>query len=70
MRTAIKTKSGHTYSFWMPNSGGYVRLEGKNAEGTLAPQICTGGGFTGSTVSATPESFERVCKKWVKNFDR
>ncbi len=27
-------------------------------------QICEGGGHMGNTISATPETFEKVCKKW------
>jgi hypothetical protein len=65
MRITIKSKAQIEYSFWAPDNGGYVRLEGKNAPGTVGQQICRGGGFSGSTISCTPDNFRAVCRKWL-----
>ena len=46
----------------------YVRLEQPGKSGTLAPQICYGGGFMGSTVTSTPVSFESDCRKWYRQY--
>lgn len=64
MRHTINSRVFGTSTFFMPDSGGYVRLESTGKSGTLAPQICDGGGFMGSTVSASPASFAAECKKW------
>jgi hypothetical protein len=47
-----------------PHDSKYVRLEEPGKPGTLSPQICYGGGFTGNTVSSTPATFERDCRTW------
>lgn len=44
----------------------YVDLNGK--EGCLGKQICKGGYLMGSTIQATDENFERVCKNWFKAY--
>jgi hypothetical protein len=51
-----------------PHDSKYVRLEEDGKTGTLAPQICYGGGFTGNTVSSTPATFERDCRTWYRQY--
>lgn len=64
MRTTIKI-DGNEYNFWMPDEGGYVRLEEGNNFGVLGRQICNRG-FFGNTLTATPETFKKKCTKWAK----
>jgi hypothetical protein len=71
MRTTIKSrKTGETFDFWAPDNGGYVRLESDGREGTLGYQICSGGGFTGSTISCTQDSFKTDCRRWYRSYTR
>jgi len=49
-----------------PHDSRYVRLEEPGKSGTLAPQICYGGGFRGNTVSSTPATFEHDCRTWYR----
>ena len=51
-----------------PRDSKYVRIEEDGKTGTLAPQICYGGGFMGNTVSSTPETFERDCRTWYSQY--
>jgi hypothetical protein len=72
MRKTITRKStGRTFDFWMRDGGGYVWLEFPNKPATMGQQICNGGHFMGSTMSATPETFNKKCRNWynaaVKN---
>jgi hypothetical protein len=60
----INSKKHGEISFFMPNNGGYIRLESSGKNGTLGAQICSGGKFIGNTISATEASFEETCKKW------
>lgn len=32
------------------------------------PQICQGGGFMGSTLAASDEGFEAVCRRWYRAY--
>ena len=48
-------------SYWMPEAGGYVWVEGAGRPGTLGHQACEG---SGSTIRATPESFSDVVRKY------
>lgn len=62
-RFVIKSRIHGVQLFTMPKAdGGYIWRNGK--------QICVGGRSTGSTIRATPESFERVCRKWWAAFLR
>ena len=70
-KTEIETIYGTekpVFEFWAPDNGGYVRLESDGKSGTLGQQICDGGGFSGGTVSATPENFTRVCRSWYRQY--
>ncbi|RZP88974.1 hypothetical protein [Vibrio vulnificus] len=59
-------KTGQDFEFWMPHDGGYIRLESEGKEGILGRQICKGGGFMGSALIATPETFKSVCRNWYR----
>ena len=63
-RFTINTRDAGTLEFFVPDNGGYVRLESGGRSGTLAPQICKGGGFMGSTLTATAETLPTVAKRW------
>jgi hypothetical protein len=54
------TKLKRTVSFYMADSGGHVYL----GSGTDGRQICGDGHFMGRALSATPQTFERVCRRW------
>ena len=70
MRTSINSKVlGKNLSFWMRDAGGYVYLEDKGP-GTTGSQICQGGGFMGNTLSATSDSFEKICRSWYRSHIR
>lgn len=66
MELTINTHKHGKISFWMDDRGGYIYLQYPDRPGQLGQQICTGGRFTGSTVSATPETFEKACRRWHK----
>ena len=69
-RFTIKTRNHGEKSFFVPDTGGYVRLEEGDKIGTLGKQICYGGGFRGSTVTASPETLETESRRWWKQFLR
>ena len=51
----------HGYQiFTVPDDGGYVRRNGT--------QICTGGKFLGSTITANEKSLETTARKWWADF--
>ena len=67
MRMTIKSRSfNREFEFWMPDDGGYVRLEREGRTGTLGEQICYGGGFRGNTISSSPDGFEHACRSWYR----
>ena len=64
-RFTIKTRNHGAKSFFVPDNGGYVRLEDTGTNhGTLGRQICYGGGFYGNTVTADAGSLERKARRW------
>ena len=63
-RLVIKSRILGEQSFFMPDNGGYIRLESEGRSGTLGAQICEGGTFRGDTISASPTTFESECRKW------
>jgi adenosylmethionine-8-amino-7-oxononanoate aminotransferase len=71
MQTTIKS-GGKTFTFFAPNSGGYVRHETGSASGTLAQQICDGGTYLGNTLrcGATEESLKKVARGWLRQRTR
>jgi hypothetical protein len=69
MDMTIKSrKLGQEFSFFMPDNGGYVRLESAGHPGTLGKQICYGGNFAGMTVHASPATFKKECHRWYANY--
>ena len=65
-RIIIKTRKEGEMSFFCPADGGYVWLESECRPGTLGQQICEGGGFMGSTLSAREETLSDVARKWLR----
>ena len=68
MELTIKSRTEGTFSFWMNDTGGYIFLESDEKPGTLGQQICKGGYFSGSTLRATPDTFEKVCRNWYRGY--
>lgn len=64
MRFTINSTRFGEHTFFMPDNGGYVRLECGAQHGTLGQQICNGGGFRGYTVVAMPGTFQREVRRW------
>jgi hypothetical protein len=67
-RITIKTRDNGNMNFWVPDEGGYVRLETGCNHGSLGRQICKGGGFMGSTVTATPKTLEFTVRRWYRAY--
>lgn len=68
-RFTIKTRTNGTLDFFCPDNGGYIRLDGRGANhGSMGRQICAGGGFGGSTLTATPATLEAVARRWYTAF--
>ena len=55
----------------LPNSknSAYVKVSFTGNDSNYL-QICDGGYLRGSTISATTESFESICRKWWKQYLR
>lgn len=68
--TIISRKSGEIFNFWMPTDGGYIYRTYPGKPGILGNQICNGGRTMGSTLCATPETFEKVCRRWYRAYQR
>ncbi len=67
--TIRSRRTGEEFNFWMNDGGGYIHLESKGRNGCLGRQICKGGGFTGSTLSANTENqFKERCRKWYRAY--
>jgi len=68
--TINSRKLGKPVTFSVPGSSYiYVDLNGK--DGCLGDQICTGGSFHGSTLTAySNEDFKKTCKNWWKSYLR
>jgi hypothetical protein len=62
----INSKDHGEISFFMQGAESdeshYVFL----GSSSLGQQLCSGGKLGGSTITATPETFESVCRKWHK----
>jgi hypothetical protein len=65
-RITINTRDIGLLEFWVPDNGGYVRLECGDRHGTLGRQICEGGGFMGSTLMADENTLAWVTRRWNK----
>ena len=73
MNFTIKSrKTGEIFSFYAPESGGYVHLESPGHSGNTGAQICRGGGFMGSTLycDASGDDLASVARKWYRQFVR
>ncbi|HBQ8109603.1 TPA: hypothetical protein L8T17_004644 [Klebsiella pneumoniae] len=71
MNFTIKSrKTGEIFSFYAPDSGGYVHLESPGNSGNTGAQICRGGGFMGSTLScgASVDDLASVARKWYRQY--
>ncbi|HDT1625589.1 TPA: hypothetical protein QHS84_005044 [Klebsiella quasipneumoniae subsp. similipneumoniae] len=71
MNYTIKSrKTGEIFSFYAPDSGGYVHLESPGHSGNTGAQICRGGGFMGSTLScgASVDDLASVVRKWYRQY--
>lgn len=66
----IKSRTHGEKTFFVPDNGGYVRLEDGRKHGTLGTQICYGGAFRGNTVTADADTLEAVARKWWKQYLR
>ena len=69
MNFTIKSrKTGEIFSFYAPESGGYVHLESPGHSGNTGAQICRGGGFMGSTLycDASEDDLASVARKWYR----
>jgi len=69
--TINSRKLAREFTFFMPDNGGYVRLEDGANHGTLGRQICQGGGFQGITIYCSGEDeFRGACRRWYRAFMR
>lgn len=71
MNFTIKSrKTGEIFSFYAPDSGGYVHLESPGHSGNTGAQICRGGGFMVSTLScgASVDDLASVARKWYRQY--
>lgn len=68
--TLKSRKTGEIFSFYAPDSGGYVHLESPGRPGSTGAQICRGGGFMGSTLScgASVDDLASVARKWYRQY--
>ena len=65
MTFTIKSrKLSRRFDFILRGSLGYVWLEMPHGG---YRQVCKGGGFMGSTIMSTPDSFERDCRNWYRS---
>lgn len=67
-RFTIKTRTNGDMDFFVPDNGGYVRLESAGKAGTLGRQICTGGSFSGNTLTANEKTLESVARRWYRAY--
>lgn len=65
--TINSKKLGKTFTFFLASDGGHVYVDTNGKEGTLGEQICKGGHTNaGSTLTATEETLEKVCRNWLR----
>lgn len=65
-RITINTRDVGPLSLYVPDSGGYVRLDHGRDHGTLGQQICEGGRTLGNTLKADSSSLAQVARQWNK----
>jgi len=70
MKLTIKSrKLGKTLTFSRPGTS-YVFVDLNGKPGTLGDQMCQGGMLMGSTLSASDNTFEDVCRSWYRSYLR
>lgn len=62
----IKSPKYGPVSFRLSPATGNVYLLSGPKPGQHGRQLCKRGSFSGEALTATPENFERVCKRWHK----
>lgn len=67
-RFTINTRTNGSMEFFVPDNGGYVRLESPSQSGTQGRQICEGGGFMGSTIMADEKTLEAKARRWYRTY--
>ena len=67
-RFTIKTRTNGDMKFFVPDNGGYVRLESGSNHGTFGRQICSSGSFSGNTLTASVASLESVARGWYRAY--
>lgn len=69
-RFTIKPRIGTVgeLEFFVPDAGGYVRLESAGKPGTLGRQLCAGGGFSGNTLTASETTLPSVARRWYRQW--
>jgi hypothetical protein len=67
MEITIKSRKLQRKFTFFKTSGrhGYV-YDSTYQPGTLGRQICNGGFYGGSTITASDENFEAVCRRWLR----
>lgn len=72
MSTYTLKSEGQEITFSNIGSAGYVYCDMGNRRnhGTLGRQICKGGRFTGSTLTASDDDLPRVVRNWLKAYYR
>ncbi len=61
----IDSRDHGEVTFHTKDEGGYVRVKSKEWD---RKQICRGGYFMGSTLTADESSLEKVARKWWKQY--
>jgi hypothetical protein len=66
MEITLKSrKLNKTFTFFKSSGNAYV-YDSTYQPGTLGRQICCGGHYGGSTLTATDDNFESVCRRWLR----
>jgi len=69
MNLTINSRNHGAVTFSGPSDRrGYIYVDLNGQPGTLGQQPCAGGGFRGETLIAGPEDFERVCRRWWRQY--
>ncbi len=66
MQITLKSrKLGKSFTFFKSSGNAYV-YNSTYQPGTLGKQICRGGQYGGSTLTASDDNFEAVCRRWLR----
>jgi hypothetical protein len=67
MKLTINSRvAGREFVFWMGHRGGGIFLENGSMIGYTGRSCCHGGSFSGRQMEASPENFERECRRWYR----